>query len=601
MLSAESSAEPGRWNTSKAEFQRGIHDAVSDPLITEISVVASSQVGKTEFELNVIGYHVDQDPCSILMIEPTLELSQSFSKDRLDPMIRDTPCLRGKIIDVRQKDKSNTILHKKFPGGLLVMAGANSPASLASRPIRKVLFDEVDRYEASIGGKGNSEGDPISIGKKRAITYRHRRQYIYVSTPTIDGVSRIMFSFAQSDQRHYMVPCPKCGHFQKLIFSKGSQYSGMSAGRVVFDEANLSWVYYECEECKAQLGEADKYKMVRAGRWEVTRPEIVGHAGFHISELYSPWSSWKFMAEEFLKAKKRREALQVWVNTSLGETWREDDALTVTGETLLSRREEYAKIPAGALLLTAGVDTQDDRLEYAVKGWNGRESWLIAYRVIYGNPSDLTVWQALDDVLGGSLECEDGVRLRIDCAFIDSAGHYTQEVYKYVRAKAPARVFAVVGRGGAGRPLIGKLTRNNRERARLIPIGVDDAKTTIMRNLALDKPTQPEHPYPQGYMHFPMWTDEAYFNMLTAERQVLRKSGGAYHRVWEKKSASARNEALDCEVYAMAAMAFLNPNFEALAKRREVQLAALENAPPERMKQEAPRPRGGIKRVGQFG
>lgn len=545
-------------------------DAVSDPLITEISVVASSQVGKTEIELNVIGFHVDRDPCSILMIEPTLELSQSFSKDRLDPMVRDTPCLRGKIVDVKQKDKSNTILHKKFPGGLLVMAGANSPSSLSSRPIRKVLFDEVDRYEASIGGKGNSEGDPVSIGKKRAITYGHRKQYIYVSTPTVSGVSRIMFSFAQSDQRHYMVPCPKCGHFQKLIFSVRSEYATMSAGRIVFDEANLSWVYYECEECKAQLGESEKLRMVRSGRWEITRPEIQGHAGFHISELYSPWSSWKFMVEEFLKAKKRREALQVWVNTSLGETWNEEDAYTINEQSLLARREDYVKVPAGVLVLTVGEDTQDDRLEIAVKGWGANnESWLLAYRVIYGPPTDLTLWDAAEDLLLAGYEAEDGVQLHIDAGCFDSAGHYTDEVYKFIRRTRHPRAFAIVGRSGPGKPLVGKVSRNNRQRARLFPVGVDDAKTTIYRRLALEPPAGGGAEFPNGYMHFPAWVEESYFSGLTAEKQIIGRSKGYPVKQWVKKSTSARNEPLDCEVYAMAALALLNPNWDALKKRRE--------------------------------
>ncbi len=574
-------------------------DSISDPLNETTTVMSSSQVGKTEWLLNTIGYFASQDPSSILFITAQLELAQSFSKDRLDPMIRDTPCLRGRILDVKQKDKSNTILHKKFPGGLLVMAGANSPASLSSRPIRVVLGDELDRYALSIGRKDNSEGDPISIAKKRAATFQDRKKFVWVSTPGVAGYSRIEQLFMQSDRRHFMVPCTRCGHAQKLIFSDRSQFADLSAGRVVFDRDNVSWAYYECEECKAQLGEMDKLKMIRAGEWHITHPEVLNHRGHHIGELYSPWVTWQSVAADFMEKKKKKETLQVWVNTSAGETWKEDEAMTVSGETLLARREEYALVPAAVLLLTASVDSQDDRLEVKIKGWNGKESWLIAYRVIYGTPSDLTVWQALDDVIFSQYECEDGVRMRIECTCIDSAGHYTQEVYKYVRAKQPNRVFAIVGRGGAGRPFIGKMTRNNKERARLIPVGVDDAKTTIMRNLALDKPTQPDQPYPLGYMHFPVWAEESYFNMLTAEHQVLRKTSGAYHRVWEKKSPSARNEALDCEVYAMAAMALLNPNWEALAERRASEVQTVKAEPVE-IQREQPKPPPVFRRRGNW-
>lgn len=550
-------------------------DSISDPLNETTTVMSSSQVGKTEWLLNTIGYFASQDPSSILFITAQLELAQSFSKDRLDPMIRDTPCLRGIILDVKQKDKSNTILHKKFPGGLLVMAGANSPASLASRPIRVVLGDELDRYALSIGRKENAEGDPISIAMKRASTFRDRKKFVWVSTPGVAGYSRIEQLFMQSDQRHFIVPCTRCGHKQKLIFSDRSQFANLSAGRVVFDEANVSWAFYECEECKAQLGEVDKLKMIRGGEWMVTHPEVLRHRGHHVGELYSPWVTWQAVAEDFMRKKQKKETLQVWVNTSAGETWREDEAVSVAIDTLAARREEYTKVPNGVLLLTVGGDTQDDRVELAVKGWGANgESWLIAYRVVYGNPSDLTLWQAVDDVLFSNYDTEDGAKMRVQCAFIDSAGHYVQEVYRYVRSKQPERVFAIIGRSGP-RSLVGKPTRNNPHRARMLVVGVDDAKTTIMRNLALDKPTQPGQPYPQGYMHFPMWADTNYFEMLTAERQVLRKNSGFYRRTWEKKSPSARNEALDCEVYAMAAMAMLNPNWEALAARRDAERKAV--------------------------
>jgi phage terminase large subunit GpA-like protein len=551
-------------------------DSISDPLNETTTVMSSSQVGKTEWLLNAIGYFVDQDPSSILFITAQLELAQSFSKDRIDPMIRDTPRLCGKILDVKQKDKSNTILHKKFPGGLLVMAGANSPASLASRPIRVVLGDELDRYALSIGRKENAEGDPISIAMKRANTFEHRKKFVWVSTPGVSGYSRIEQLFMQSDQRHFMVPCTRCGHKQKLIFSDRSQFANLSAGRIVFDEANVSWAYYECEECKAQLGEVDKLKMVRAGEWTVTHPEVLRHHGYHIGELYSPWVSWESVAKDFMVKKQKKETLQVWVNTSAGETWREDEAVSIATDTLLARREEYTKVPSGVLLLTAGVDTQDDRFEVSIDGWGlNAESWLIAYRTVYGTPTDQTVQDALDAILFDTYENEDGIKLRVECTFIDSAGHYTQEVYKYVRRHEGKRVFAIVGRGGPGRPLIGKMTRNNRERARLIPVGVDDAKTAIMRNLALEKPTDPNAPYPQGYRHYPLWSDENYFNGLNSERLVLRKVGGFYKRTWEKKSPSARNEPLDTAVYSMAAMGLLNPNFEALAKRREEELDRL--------------------------
>lgn len=543
-------------------------DAFSDPLIEETDVMSSGQVGKTEIINNAVGFFIHQDPSPMLVIQPTIEMGETWSKDRLSPMIRDTECLKSRVHDVRGRDSRNTILHKTFPGGHITIAGANSAASLASRPVRVLLLDEVDRFPPSAG----TEGDPVSLAVKRTANFFNRK-LLLTSTPTIAGVSRIETAFLQSDQRHYFVPCPRCGQFQVLLFSAKSQFANLGAGRIVFDESNLSWVYYECEACKAQLDEADKYKMIRRGRWEPQKPDVQGHAGFHINELYSPWSTWKRVVKDFLEKKQRREMLQTFVNMSLGETWNEEEAYTISEESLLSRRESYTKIPPGGLILTVGVDTQDDRLELALKAWGiGFESWLMDYRVLYGTPSDLSVWRSLDEVLLAKYETESGVKLPVECVCIDSAGHYTQEVYKYVRSTGGRRVFATVGRGGPGKPFIGKMTRNNRERARMLPIGVDDAKVTIYRRLALEMP-QGGAEFPPGYMHFPDTVTESYFSMLTAEKQVIRRTKGYPVKVWEKKSASARNEALDCEVLAMAALAILNPNWIALKDRFEKMVA----------------------------
>ena len=606
MLSSESSADPGQWVTANAEFQRGIMDAVSDPLNEDVVVVASSQVGKTELELNIIGYHIDQDPCPALMVMSQLDLAESLSKDRFDPMIRDSPCFWGKVSDVKQqKNKQTTILHKRYPGGLLVFSGANSPSSLASRPVRKVLFDEVDRYPSSIGNKEKREGDPVAIGKKRAITFRHRKQYIYVSSPGVLAVSRIMRLFNQSDQRHYMVACPRCKTFQKLIFSDRSYFSSVAGGRIVFDEANLSWVYYECERCKEKIAESHKSRMVATGQWESTRPEIVGHAGFHISELYSPWSSWRQIVEDFLVAKKNKDELQVFVNTTLGEPWDQDEGYTVNENMLMSRREEYTKIPSGVLVLTAGADTQDDRLEVSLWGWGlNDESWLISHRAIYGEPTDLTVFQALDDVLLNRYQGEDGIERRVECACIDMLGHFAKQVKEYVRRCAPRRVFATYGKAGIGRGIIGKRSRHNPARARMLPGGVDAAQTTIFRRLVVEPPKESGAPSSYGRVHFPMTADENYFQMLLAERAVVKRRQGGYYRTFEKKSPSARNESLDCLVGAMAALEVLNPNWSAYKKRYDklVAEAGVKKPEPDKIAVHSggTNGRGGIRVIGRF-
>jgi phage terminase large subunit GpA-like protein len=549
-------------------------DAFSDPLIETVTMMTSAQVGKTEMLNNIVGFFIHQDACPILLIQPTLEMGMAWSKDRLAPMVRDTPVLIGKVKDARAKDSQNTILHKTFPGGHITIAGANSPASLASRPVRVVLFDEVDRFPPSAG----TEGDPVKLGTKRTKNFFNRK-IMLTSTPTVSGVSRIEASWQQSDQRHYFVPCPRCGTFQKLVFSRTSKFANISGGQLKFDTANVTWAYYECEKCQAQLGELDKYQMIRDGRWEVNRTDAVKHAGFHLNELYSPWSSWTDVAREFIEAKQRRETLQVFVNTTVGETWDEEEAYTISDESLLSRREEYSKVPSGVVLLTVGCDTQDDRLELVIKGWGlDWESWLIAYRVIYGNPTDLTVWQSLNDILMSHYETESGKKIRIDCACIDSAGHYTQEVYKFIRSCGGRRVFAIFGRDGA-RPIVGKMTRNNVHRAKMFPVGVDGAKTEIYRRLALVK--QADGTYPPGFMHFPMWAEESYFHGLVSEKQVIVRRDGFPRKVWQPKAPGIRNEPLDCEVYAYAAAALVNPNWRALRKRLDEQVASTPENPVE--------------------
>lgn len=567
-------------------------DAFSAPEIEIVTVMTSAQVGKTEIINNVVGFFMSHDPCPILVIQPTLEMGMAWSKDRLGPMVRDTPCLVGRVKEARARDSQNTILHKTFPGGHITIAGANSPASLASRPVRIVLFDEVDRFPASVGMGERSEGDPVKLGMKRTKNFFNRK-ILLTSTPTVMGVSRIEASWMQSDQRHCMLPCPKCGTLQKLLFSRTSQFAGISGGQLVFDKENCSWAYYECEKCKAQLGEPEKHAMLRGGEWYVMKPAVTAHAGFHLNELYSPWSTWLTVAREFLEAKQRRETLQVFINTTIGETWQEAEAYTINDETLLSRVENYTVVPAEVLLLTVGVDTQDDRLELVIKGWGpDNQSWLIGYRVLYGTPSDLSVWKALDDILLANYKTDAGATLKIECVCIDSAGHFTQEVYKYVRLCMPRRVFAIVGRDGA-RPFIGKMTRNNRERARLIPIGVDDAKSTIYRRLQVETPGP-------GYMHFNQDATESYFHGLTAERQVIKRVNGFPRKVWELKSQSARNEPLDCEVYAMAACAILNPNWEALRKRLDSQIANAPEQPEETVEVERPAPRPVFRRRKSF-
>lgn len=509
-------------------------DAINDPAIREIWFIKSAQVGWTEILNNVIGYFVDQDPAPTLLVQPTLEMAEAWSKDRLAPMIRDTPCLRDRIADPKARDSGNTLLHKKFTGGHLTIAGANSPAGLASRPIRNVLFDEVDRFPTSAG----TEGDPISLGRKRSQTFWNRKM-LAGSTPTIKGSSRVEAGFESSDQRYYFVPCPHCDEFQRLVWSQ-----------VHWPEGRPEEAVYVCVHCGSEIGEIEKTGMLRQGEWRASKP-TKDIAGFHISELYSPWSTWSEMAVAFLKAKRLPETLQTWINTSLGETW-EDKGETIEAGALLSRRESYTaeNLPAGVLCLTAGTDVQDDRLETTIWGWGvDEEAWRVGLTVLRGDPGSLALWAEHDEILRQRFPTDDGRELVIEAAAVDSGGHYTEQVYRYCAKRKRQRVWAIKGMAGSGRlAWPKKASRGARLRVDLWTIGVDTIKDVIYGRLKKVAAPGP------GYIHFDATMDEQRIDQLVSESVVYRIVQGRRIRYYKPKSSGVRQEELDCAVYAYAAL-----------------------------------------------
>lgn len=544
-LSSEASAEPGKWHTDRAPYQRDIMDAVCNPLVETVVIMSSAQIGKTEIVNNIIGYHVHLDPSPILLLQPTLEMAEAWSKDRFAPMLRDTTVLHGLVKDPRTRDSGNTLLYKRFPGGHITMAGANSPASLASRPIRIVLGDEVDRYPVSAG----TEGDPVSLAKKRTTTFWNRK-LILTSTPTTKGASRIEAAFEQSDQRRYHVACPHCGEYQVLKWAQVKWENGEEGHKP-------ETAHYICEQNGCVIADSERPKMIKAGRWVAEKP-FTDIAGFHINELYSPWVTLAQMVTDFLRAKALPETLKTWVNTSLGEPW-EEDGETLDADVLLQRKESWGnESPEPVVLVTAGVDVQGDRLEVEVKGWGvGEECWSLDYRIIYGDPAQDAVWQELDAYLLTPIRSKLGVQLNIACVCIDSGGHHTQMVYEFCSKRAVRGVFAIKGVSQAAKPLVGRPTRNNRYKLRLYPIGTDTAKEVIYSRLRITEPGA-------GYFHFPLERDREYFLQLTGEKQVVRFAKGVAKREWIK--TRSRNEALDCTVYALAAFKLLNPNLAQLAE-----------------------------------
>lgn len=554
-LDAQSSSEPGRWHTSRAEYQRGMMDACCDPKNTEVVIMSAAQLGKSEALLNIIGYHIDNDPSPILMLQPSLDMAQSFSKDRVaNGLLASTPCLQDKVKSPRARDSGNTTLHKTFPGGSITLVGANSPSGLASRPVRLVLCDEVDRYPTSAG----SEGDPIQLARKRASTFWNRR-IVMVSTPTNKGASRIEDAFDKSDQRRYYVPCQHCDHEQTLRWAN-----------VQWTDSNPETAKYQCEDCAVLWSDADRRKSVKDGKWVATA-EFNGIAGFAISGLYSPWTPLTEGVKDFLLVKKNPEQLKVWTNTYLGESW-EDQGEAIDDFNLMERAESFdGKVPEEVVFLTCGVDVQDDRLELSIIGW-GRddESWVITHEILYGDPSTPQLWSALGTHLYKTYATHDGRDLPIRATTIDSGGHFTNAVYSYAKQNAGRRVFAIKGVGGEGRAIVGRPSKNNIGKCNLFPVGVDTAKDTLFGRLRVAD-------VGAAYIHFSDHLTPEYYKQLTAEKVVTKFHRGFKKRIFQKMRA--RNEALDCFVYAIAAYAILGINVNALADKAKRTSETPDNTP----------------------
>lgn len=543
ILSQTASAEPGRFRTSRTPYLKEIMDCLSPASnVEEVVFMKGAQVGGTECGNNWIGYVIDQAPGPMLVVQPTVEMAKRWSKGRLAPLIEDTSALRDKVKDPRSRDSGNTVQSKEFPGGIVVITGANSAVGLRSMPVRYLFLDEIDAYPLDVNG----EGDPISLAIRRTSTFS-RRKILKVSTPTISGISRVDRDFENSDKRYFWVPCPECNEHQVLKWSQ-----------IRFENNDPATTRYICEHCGAGIKNHQKAWMLERGQWRALNPAVKKSAGFHLSSLYSPvgWFSWNDAVARFLVAKDNEELLKVWVNTVLGETW-VDKGEAPDWERLFERAEDYkiGLIPEAGLFLTAGADIQKDRIEVEIVAWGkDRQSWSIEYKVFYGDPAREQVWEQLSELLQASFEHASGISLPILMMAIDS-GYATQEVYQWVRKAPPARVIAIKGveraivpLGSPNRVDVSAKGKRLRRGAKVWPVGVSILKSEFYHWLKLYR--DEDGIFPSGYCHFPKY-DPEYFKQVTAEQLVTRMVKGYPKREWQK--IRERNEALDCRVYARAA------------------------------------------------
>ncbi len=558
-LSSESSAEPGKYNSARAPYQREMMDAVLEPEIEDVVIMTSAQVGKTEIIQNITGYFCENDPSPLLNVQPTLEMARTYSEDRLAPMVRDTPALTRVFAMPGSRQSGNTILKKKFRGAQITMAGANSPASLASRPVRGTIMDEIDRFGASAG----DEGDPVSLAKKRTTTFSNRFA-VMVSTPTRRGNSRIEAAWKESDQRRFMLPCLGCDfkfvpRFTIEAAPNEDFWNGVPALTLQFNDNDPASAHFACTSCGMVIDHDQKRRMLAAGKWVKFRPEVKKIAGFHLNEFYSPWKSWAEIVEDYLTAKQSAQRLQTFVNTSLGETY-EIAGDAPEWKRLYDRREEYRTntIPAGVKFITCAVDVQKNRFEVEVKGWGARlENWSIDYRKFYGDTSNIDAYSPLDDLLNEKWIDSEGQPLTILRLAIDS-GYNSQEVYKWAKKYPRSRVMVVKGSATIDHTF--QVPKENADWT-AVPIwriGVSVVKREIYGWLKQEIPSDEVREvkgFPRGWCHFPSNYPEEYFKMLTAEAEEMKILRGYPQYVWVKKYD--RNEALDLAVYNRAVAAAL--------------------------------------------
>lgn len=562
-------AKPGPIRFANAPYQRGMLDAITEPGVTRVSYMTGAQLGKTTVQQCVTGYFIAHEPRSQIFVQPTQGDVQTFLETKLRPMLDANPSISSKMAKQRGRDGVNNSRMISYIGGWLMFSWAGSPKTLRGRSAPVVQADEIDGMDTT------PEGDPGELLAQRAATFGDMALRTESSTPTFKGDSRIEIGFDAGDQRRYYVPCPHCDTAQFLRWENVT-WVGRKSTCIKDYELDLEGDHqtetagYACESCGVVWTDGERIAAIlqaesKGHGWKASKP-FRGHASFHAPEMLSTFRMMRAIVQSYLD-KIALDDLQSFVNVSLGEP-HEAMGEKADPDSLMARCIDYpADVPMGGVVLTAGIDMQPDRLEVEIVAWGEAErSWSVDYRVLWGDPLVGDVWDDLDDVLAETFTHESGARLSISAACLDTGGTsgYTQAAYEYARGRTGRRLFAIKGVGGWGRGIVEKSQRKqsgkNARKVDLFLVGVDEAKLVVMRRLANTVAGSP------GYCEFPSGRDEEYFKMLTSEKMVLRYVKGQPVREWTKPD-KARNEALDCRVYALAALKILSPSFRRAADR----------------------------------
>lgn len=602
VLSRVSSAEHGRWRTSRTPYLRKImEDLSTSSPVQEVYFMKGAQVGATELGNNWLGYIMDHAPGPTLMVMPREEDAKKNSKIRVSPMIEASERLQQRVKDARTRDSGNTILQKDFPGGVLYMTGANSAAGLRSMPVRYLFPDEIDEYPGDLEG----QGDPLQLAKKRTSTFSGKKKIFCPSTPTIHKLSRIESAFLNTNQQHYFIPCPTCGHMQILTWP-----------RMKWEWGKPKTVYYECEENGCKIEEWQKTQFLENGEWRATAEGADDEKvqGYHLSALYSPygWFSWQEAVKDWEEARneKNNEKLKTFVNTCLGEVWK-DAGEAPDWKRIYDRREPYNRneLPDGVCFITGGVDIQQDRIEVELVGWGrNKRSWSIDYRIFNGDTNDLEddCWKQMDELMEEVWLTQGGAELPVKLMAVDS-GYRTQTVYNWVRKYPITKVVALKGLDSQSvlmsepRAVDVKLSHKKRKIRRglkLFTIGTSLAKSELYGWLKQDAPDEDDETgrYPYGFCHFPEDYGEEHFKRLTAEELQVTFIRGFKKHQWIKAN-NDRNEQLDCRIYARGAAnlvgldRFKEPKWQQLEADARVSLTRQEDKVVAKSEKEVKKPK----------
>lgn len=574
-LSAESSYVEGTWEA--IPYQNALMDCMSNDDVRSITFMKSARVGYTKMIVAAIGYFAEHKRRNQLVYQPVDDDADDFVKDEIDPMLRDVPAVQRVFPYYNSKSKHNTLSKKSFIGSTLDIRGGKAGKNYRRMSKDVVYYDELDGFDEDI----ENEGDAVTLGDKRVEGATFPKS-IRGSTPKIKGQSQIEKCFDRADQRfRYHVPCPHCGELHDLKWGGPDASFGFK-----WANDDPSTVGYLCPHC-ACLYTYEQYVQsgLPVGRWvsddgiwidadgyfHAEDGEIIQapeHLAFHIWTAYSVMVTWEQIVKEFKAAQKDRSKLKTFVNTTLGETWEEDEGDRTDAHTLMLRREPYTGVPDGVIAIFASVDTQDDRFEIQYDGYGvGEERWSLRYRRIYGDPSRPGVWDKLEEELLRTFTKDDGTILQVALAVQDHGGHYSDEVNKFSKRMGVHFLIPVKGSSTPNRPVATFPRKRNANGVYLTEVGTDTAKSLLYQRYGIADPGP-------GYVHWPISEefDRTYFDQVTAEKRVRRYKNGRPIYVWD--AGKKRNEATDVSVYSLAAVRIAQQNFG-------LRLVAPESTPPD--------------------